>query len=380
MTRTPLLARLFRLLAPGGARKIAAPLPRARHRSARRVLLGFAAALLGLNVGMVLVMDVLWPEVRDPEYGRRLKHLKARSAEHPDRPLVVVIGSSRSSMGVRPDEWERTRPNAAGRPDPLLFNMSLVGSGPLMELFCLRRLYADGVTPDAVVLEYWPAFLREDGSYWEIDRIDHHRCYLSDRPFIREFSKDADGFEREMVRCRLNPFTENRHHLLGQVFPSWLPWHHRLDATWAGLDKWGWLPGVDEPNPPEPWMRQQRLEHCEKIYRQQFTGYSIDPVADRGLRESVALARANGARVAFAYLPEASEFRTWVPPAVEEQCRRHLAGLCRELDVPLIDGRLWLADGYLVDGFHLSRVGAAAFTRRFGLAVAATFPDLERRQ
>ena len=78
--------------------------------------------------------------------------------------------------------------------------------------------------------------------------------------------------------------------------------------------------------------------------------------------------------------PEASEFRGWVPPAVEQMCRTHLAGLCRELDVPLIDGRLWLADGYLVDGFHLSRVGAAEFTRRFGPAVAATFPDLERRR
>ena len=71
--------------------------------------------------------------------------------------------------------------------------------------------------------------------------------------------------------------------------------------------------------------------------------------------------------------------RGWVPPAVEETSRRHLAGLCRELDVPLIDGRLWLADGYLVDGFHLSRVGAAAFTRKFGPAAAKTFPDLGRR-
>ena len=65
--------------------------------------------------------------------------------------------------------------------------------------------------------------------------------------------------------------------------------------------------------------------------------------------------------------------------AVEQTAREHLTGLCRELNVPLIDARFWMDDGYLVDGFHLSRLGAAEFTQKFGPAVAATFPDLRRR-
>ena len=372
-------AAILRLHRPGVRRAAPPPRPTDRRRAARRAVVALLAAFLVLNAGLVLAMDVFAPEIRDPEYGRRLKCVKARAAEFPDRPLVVCVGSSRCSMGVRPDVWEATRPNA-GPADQLLVNVSLAGSGPLMELFCLRRLYADGVRPDAVVLEYWPAFLREDGPYWEVDRIDHHRCYLSDRAFVREFAKDPAAFEREMWRCRANPFSEHRHHLLGQVFPSWLPWHRRLDPTWAGMDGWGWLPGLDETNPPEPRMRKLRLDHCEGIYRKQFEGYAIDPLADRGLREAVALARANGARVAFAYLPESSEFRGWVPAAVEAEWRRHLGGLSRDLDVPVIDARLWLDDGFLVDGFHLSRVGAAAFSRRFGPAVAAAFPGLERRR
>jgi hypothetical protein len=67
-----------------------------------------------------------------------------------------------------------------------------------------------------------------------------------------------------------------------------------------------------------------------------------------------------------------------MPPAVDRASRAHLDTLCRELDIPLIDARHWLADGYLVDGFHLSRIGATEFTRRFGPAVADTFPGLER--
>jgi len=125
-------------------------------------------------------------------------------------------------------------------------------------------------------------------------------------------------------------------------------------------------------------MRALRVRHCEKIYRPQFQGFSIHPLADKALRETVNLARSNGAKVAFAYLPEATEFRSWMPPEVDRLAQDHLARLRRELDVPLIDARRWLPDGYLVDGFHLSRVGAVEFTRKFGPAVAATFPDLGR--
>lgn len=346
-----------------------------RREQARETVGWLALAFLLLNGVAFLTLDVLRPQVRDPEYGRRVQKLRARIAENPDRPVVVVIGSSRAAMGISPAAWEHNRPRG-DRPDPLLFNMSLVGGGPVIELFCLKRLYHDGFRPAAVILEYWPAFLREDGPYWELGRIDSNRYFRSDRAFVREFSKDPRKVEREMNAARWNPLFENRFRLLSQVFPSWLPWTKRLDVTWVGVDDWGWLPGVETPAPHGPITRQTRLDHCETIYRDQFKGYSIGPIADHALRESVALARKNGAKVALTWLPESSEFRSWIPPTVEEECRRHLDKLCRELNVPLIDGRSVLADEFLADGFHLTRTGAEEFTRRFGPAVAATFPDL----
>src|SRR5438128_2658811 len=125
------------------------------RRSARAVVVWSAVAFFGLTLGMGLATDSVWPQLRDPEYGRRLDRLHDRLAEYPNRPLVLVVGSSRTSMGLRPAAWEAVRPNGT-RPDPLLFNMSLVGSGPVMELMCLRRIYADGVRPEAVVIEVWP--------------------------------------------------------------------------------------------------------------------------------------------------------------------------------------------------------------------------------
>jgi len=51
------------------------------------------------------------------------------------------------------------------------------------------------------------------------------------------------------------------------------------------------------------------------------------------------------------------------------------ASLSRELNVPVIDARNWMDARYLADGFHLSRVGAAEFTRRLGARVVAEFPE-----
>lgn len=382
MSPAAAIARFFRRAAcgfaparPGAKPQAAVSWPATRPRS-RRTLAWFAAAFFALHVGSMVAVDVVWPRLRDPEYGKRVLALRERLAEHPGRPLVLAVGSSRMSMGVRPGAWEAVRPNHPGRPDPLVFNMSLVGSGPVMELMCLRRVYADGFRPAAVVLEYWPAFLREDGPYFEPDRIDHARLSDRDRPLVDDYfwSEHRNPTEtgRELLADRLNPLFRTRHRLVAQWCPKWQPWDRRMDMAWGNLDGWGWLPGVDN----SPAMRPLRVEHCEPIYRNQFRGYAIHPLADRALREAVALARENGAKVAFAYLPEASEFRSWTPPEVERAARDHLAGLCRELGVPLIDARLWMPDARLVDGFHLSPDGAAEFTRRFVPAVAAALPDL----
>ena len=351
-----------------------------RYKKARRTLVWFGLAAIALNLAAALAIDGFNSPLRDPEYGKRVVSLKARLAEYPNRPLVLVIGSSRVSMGLRPTAWEEVRPDQTGRPDPLIFNMSLVGSGPLMELMCLRRAYADGFRPDAVVFEYWPPFLREDGPYFEPDRIDHARLSDRDRPLVREYFRDPDAVEWNMDCDRVNPLFRTRHRLLAQACPRWQPWDKRLEMAWGMLDGWGWLSGLEEKYPPDPRMRTLRLNHCEKIYRPQFVGYNIHPLADRSLRECVALARLHGAKVAFAYLPEATEFRGWMPAEVERVAKDHLAGLRRELDLPLIDAREWMADGYMVDGFHLSRIGASEFTKKFGPAVAATFPDLRRER
>src|SRR5687768_15698615 len=86
----------------------------ARARSARRALACGALVFAALTVALAVAAETKKPEWRDPEYGHRLKRMREIRRFGPDRPLVVVIGSSRAQMGVSPHEMglpnERTAP------------------------------------------------------------------------------------------------------------------------------------------------------------------------------------------------------------------------------------------------------------------------------
>jgi hypothetical protein len=333
------------------------------RRTASRTVAAFAVAVLALNLGFLAVLDYGPPRLRDPEYGKRLAALKARVRENPGRPLVLVFGSSRTGMGVCPKAWE----TLGGDPHrPMLFNMALAGSGPVMELMAVRRALADGIKPDAILIEYWPAFLREDGPYWEQARINLHRLRPADLPLVRDYFDDPAKTEHEMLEARMLPWYRHRFALMNQFAASWLPGHCRADAMAVGLDGWGWLPGR-LPQPPE--KHRDGIAAAGLYYKPLFENYEVSPVADRALRQAVAESRAAGAKVGLVYLPETDAFRALAPAWAAKVADDHLARLRAELDLPLIDGRRWAEDEYLPDGFHLTQPGAVAFTRKLGPAV-----------
>jgi hypothetical protein len=362
---------LFGRSAPPSAEATTKPVVRRKRRRGRAAVAWFAAAVVAINAAVMLA--IADPRVRDPEYGLRAAALRQRLRENPDRPLVVVLGSSRAAMGVCPAEWEAIRPNDPNRPDPLLFNMAVLGAGPVLENMTLRRVYADGFRPAVVLIEYWPPFMMSEGGWEETNRIALGRLMEGDRPFVRDYFPDPARVERELDARRFSPIYANRQRLLGQLLPKWVSDAHRADGGWTGLDGWGWLPGFDLKPGMDEW-RANAVANCAKLYRPLFEKYRITPVAERALRDSVALAREHGSAVGFVFLPESSEFRALYPERVQRRARKHLAKLSRELGVPVIDCREWMPDGAIVDGFHLSRSGCAEFTRKLGPAVAAAFP------
>jgi hypothetical protein len=324
-------------------------------------LLWGCVCFLGGELLLTAAMAHWRPDLGDPEYGSKLAALEKRLVEQPaGRPLLLVLGSSRAAMGIRPD----VLPTSEG---PLWFNFALVGSGPVMELSCLRRLLADGVHPDAVLVECWPPFWHQEEGYAEEKRWHPIRMGWSDLALLCAYSAQPDELSRCWWQAHTMPAFFNRLTLMSRFAPAWLPFQNRMDGNWTGLDEWGWLECPTRARDADSYCK--RLEQAHGYYAPIFEQFRISAVTERAQRELLELCRRERIAVTLMLLPEGSAFRDWYPPEVRARSEAHLDRLCRDYGVRRIDARDWAPDDALLDGFHLMPDGAAAFTARLAEAV-----------
>ena len=345
----------------------AVPARAPRRRQARSAVLAFLLGIVVIHGGFLLLLDYGPPRLRDPEYGKRLEKVRARQTEHPDRPLILALGSSRTAMGVRPDVLAPLPPG-----QPLVMNFALAGSGPIMELMAFRRALADGLKPSAVILEYWPAFLRETDTYHEDGRIDVARLRPVDRSIVDEFFRDPAQTKEKMQEHRQNPWYAHRRSILNQVATRWLPLKDRSEAMWEPIDDWGWLPGRAQIQEAE---RPKAIAATSGYYVPLFAKYEVSPVADQAYRQLIAECRERNIPVVLLYLPESAAFRAMMPPAAVKASEDYLVRLTKELNLPLIDARGWVSDDELPDGFHLMQNGAKTVTLRLRDELARVLPQ-----
>ena len=327
----------------------------------------FVSLVVTLNLLFALILDHGPPHLRDPEYGLRLTALCQRVKEHPGRPLVVVLGSSRTAQGVRPAVYEQT----TTADSPLLFNLSQSGGGPVSQLLTLRRLLADGITPAAAVVEFWPPFLRGDLMFREQTRIDPKRLRAVDEPTVRQFFDDPDATWAARNGDSFVPLVAHRRNLLVRFCPDLIPQPERTDLMWRDVDGWGWWPGRITATPEQI---DKGWHTVEAFYGPLFQTYRIDPTHDRAYRTLLAECRERGSRVTLVRMPETRRFAALQSAESVTLAERYLTDLLAEFPAPVIDGRTWADESNLPDGFHLTQAGAEAFTRRFasGLPRATT--------
>ena len=148
-----------------------------RHRSlglgARKALVCGLAVFTALQLGLAIRMDRRQPDLRDPEYGYKLLLLRERLATEPNRPLMLLVGSSRVALGLSPETLATCLP--AGQDSPIIFNFAMNGSGPLLERMLLRRLLAAGIHPRWLILEVLPPLLHQEAPWCEPE-------WLTERP------------------------------------------------------------------------------------------------------------------------------------------------------------------------------------------------------
>ena len=333
--------------------------PAVLARRQRAVLVWGLVFFACLQLAFVLLMEHRWPELCDPEYGRKLARLRARLAKQPEPgPLVLLLGSSRIAVGVRPGLLATRR--AASGEAPLIFNFALTQSGPLLELLCLRRLLADGFHPDFVLVEAWVPALgwnRTDADEFDLRRLRWHDLSM----LGRYVSRPARNLYREWCGAQLVPWYAHRVLLLNQYAPSWLPEDRRCDVNWLGLDDWGWLcvPRYARIDDWNEWRLRVAIIH--QCYARNFADFRPGETSDRALRELLALCRQE--RIGAALLLTPDEFRGCYAPAARAHLDEYLRRLSREEHVPVIDARSWVDTTGFYDSVHLVHASATAFTQ-----------------
>jgi hypothetical protein len=333
------------------------------QRAQAGIALGFAF-FLAMQVAAALVhLPEHWrPEARDPEYGQKLHALRRRLAAEPGRPLILVIGSSRTEVGLRPGAISGlAAPNGL---EPLVFNYGLPGAEALTELLCLHRLLKAGIRPDWVLVEILPPALHEERGAEE--SIHPERLAWGDLELLRRYSTRPWELYRDYGLTHL---------VTSRCAAAWMPWLDGRGVRPKNMDEAGWVDCLRGAGDPAAYRR--RVEHIRQEYVGYFNHFRVSPRADRSLHELLDRCRTEGIRVALFIMPEASDFRAWYSPAMEEELARYCARLSRDYQVPFCDARTWVADKGFYDGHHLLADGACTFSERFGREVIR--PLLENR-
>jgi hypothetical protein len=333
------------------------PPPR-RGAPAWKTLAWGLVVFVGVQLALATAMERWRPEWRDPEFGTKRLLLRSRVAEQPGRPLLLVLGSSRTDAGLRPDKLPDALPGS-----PVIFNFSLVGSGPFKELLCLHRLLAEGFHPKWLIVECWPFYWSQEGNRAEVRRLPVERLAWSDLAVVRRYTDEPGELYRKWGLARALPCSSSRLVFVTRYARDWLPCERRPFEVWSQADAAGWVPFSGSPEPEEI---RRRLTGCRERSLAVLNEFCISEAADRSLHELLTICRRERIRVHLLFMPELSGLRELYPNPVRAQVAEYLANLCRAHDVPLTDARAWVPDEEFGDEIHLLPEGAARLTERLG--------------
>jgi uncharacterized protein DUF1574 len=299
-----------------------------------------------LAIAFVVVMDVRCPFWTDREFAARRQIVLDRKSEHPERPLMVVLGSSRVGAGFVPEELDPIY-DYRGRQISVV-NFSHLGGGPRMNLLQLRRLLRDGIVPDYLLVEFMPALVHRES-------IILSQLAVSDfNVLLRHW--DGEQLIGKAAEYRLTGMSRYRVNCLQSVMPLLSTGERVTLHAYGGDCDWVRPSNLDE---------EKREGLCQLVHEQcaeSMANWRVDPLADGAIHELLGVCREHGIRIAIVLFPESSTFRSWYGEGVEERMREYLTSLSENEKVPIFDERSAMPDDEFIDPHHLSSEGATKFT------------------
>jgi hypothetical protein len=337
-----------------------------RARSALGWCLGafvLTQAVLGVAVALSR------PEFRDPPYWTKHRRLRQRLAGTP-RPArtVVMLGSSRTAFALDGATVE----SALDRPT-VVFNLGVYGAGPLTQRAYLRRMLADGVRPDLLLVEVLPVLLQDGPEPAEASTLPAQRLSLADVPLVQQNAGPGGaGLEAAWWRGVPLPVWAHRQAILSGLVPSLLAAPSRLE-WWGKMDACGWARSPEPPDTLE--ARRHSLEMAWYLWGARLAGLRHGGPACAALEDLLAEARHQGLALALVLMPEGPVLRSWYDQAGWRNLRAYLDRLSRRFGCPLVNARAWMAEEDFVDSQHLRPAGARRFSERLGREVVQPLLD-----
>jgi hypothetical protein len=328
-------------------------------------------AFVAIQAAVSVAAGATW-WISDPVYADKEQRLRLLGeVAPPHAPRVILLGTSRTGYGFAAGRAQQAA-EQTGLP-AVVFNFGLPGSGPVTHQLYLMRLLAAGWRPDLLLIEVLPAMLaQKPGGPVEGRTITGDRLSLSEIETATGYDVPGERLLSEWRQATVSPISAHRFKLLGRLLPDAAPLNLRHD--WGRTrDPNGWNRSSADGSEVTEEERARGIARTVGEYREVMKCDLPAGSAAGALRDTLTLCRAEGIRIGLVLLPEATAFRRLYPPGAETRIAEFLAELTTEFGCPLTDARGWVLDDSFLDGHHLHRAGARAFTDRLTAEVILPF-------
>jgi hypothetical protein len=316
---------------------------------------GLVTALLAVAV------ETVKPEWRDPEYGHRLRQVRRWQRARPERPLVLVLGSSRTQNGVSPKDMSfEDRPGS-----PLVYNFGYRGAHPLGVWLQASRLLDDGVRPRAVLIQLAGTELRTEGSA-EFLYVQYMkwgpRFSAADSRRFGPFTEDPAVFDQAVFSNRRNPWVTRREAVVADLLPNWQqPAVRAAHGAWEFMDRYGFFPLPAVNMNTEEFARSRAAELAN---HRPYLNLPVGETTKRAMLLLISRLQGEGIPVALFWMPESPTYRsTMYSPAARATDEGFARQLAAEKGVPIFPAPEHLSDDDFADGYHPLPDGAAKYSR-----------------
>lgn len=306
-------------------------------------------------------MDESWELERTVSEHQKWKLIHERVAEFPDRPLVLMLGSSRSDQAFQASRLAGQRA-PDGRP-LLAFNLGVPTVGGMHELMYLSDLLDEGIRPRLVLVECVSTHF-----------IRSQRGLQSEEHFTV-----APWISAHQLRFLMRYFTNRRRALTEWVESRVAPWYgfrwavhehfrgqhslpHTFDQSRRPIDPWGWRLLRDLPDTPE--ARLWRWACAYRMYGNTLANFQLGKKPAQAMHDLISRCRREKIPVALVVMPVTQEFRDLYRPDGRAELEKFIAGLHTQYNLDIIDATEWLDKEDFDDGHHAMISGAEKFTTR----------------